>query len=163
MIYVVMGVSGAGKTVIGRKLAKKLGVPFYDADDYHPEANVKKMASGKPLNDDDRMPWLLELARNVEKWDKSGGAVLACSALKKKYRKVLRSNPSVEIRLIYLKGDKELIAARLGTREGHFMPPGLLDSQFEALEEPENAITVEVDSGPDDVAGEILEKLGRSM
>jgi len=160
MIYVVMGVSGAGKTLIGKMLANKLGLPFFDGDDYHPEANVNKMASGEPLNDDDREPWLQELARNMKEWSTHDGAVLACSALKEKYREILRPDSSADVCFIFLKGEKKLIAERLRARKGHFMPPGLLDTQFKALEEPADAITVEADSEPDDVVDEILKKLG---
>jgi len=160
MVYILMGVSGAGKTLIGQKLTKKLGVPFYDGDDFHPEANVQKMASGKPLNDRDRQPWLENLASKINEWNREGGAILACSALKKSYRKILMSNNTPdEATFIYLTGSPELIAGRLSERLDHFMPEELLASQFEALEEPEDAIMVSVDQAPKEIVNEILEKL----
>lgn len=162
MIYILMGVSGAGKTLIGKKLSDQLGLPFYDGDDFHPEANVQKMSSGQPLNDRDRRPWLMALARKVSEWNRSGGAILACSALKKSYRELLMSNNNpAQVIFIYLKGSPELIAGRLSDRSDHFMPEDLLASQFEALEEPkgENAITVSVDQTPDEIVDEILGKL----
>lgn len=155
-----MGVSGCGKTVIGNLLSKKLKLPFYDGDDFHPEINISKMESGKPLNDEDRLPWLRQLADKMEQLDKQGrGAILACSALKKSYRNILRRNPDTDIRFVYLKGDRELIAQRLSEREKHFMPAELLDSQFRALEEPEQAITATINGTPDEIAQEIINHL----
>lgn len=158
MIYIIMGVSGAGKTLIGSRLAKKLGQPFYDADDFHPESNVKKMSAGEPLNDRDRLPWLQQMARQMPKWEQRGGAVLACSALKASYRKLL-SPPGIPVRFIYLNGSKELIAKRMAGRDGHFMPESLLDSQFEALEEPTDAIFISIDKTPEEIVGEILRQI----
>ncbi|MGK7371251.1 MAG: gluconokinase [Candidatus Halalkalibacterium sp. M3_1C_030] len=158
MIYIVMGVSSSGKSVVGRKLAEKLDFAFYDADDFHPVENVRKMESGQPLNDEDRLPWLQKIRRNMLQWEQTGGAVLACSALKKAYRKIL-SPTDIPIRFIYLKGSKELIAERMSKRSDHFMPESLLESQFEALEEPQNAIKVEIDKTPDEIVEEITEKL----
>ena len=158
MIYIVMGVSSSGKSVIGEMLAEKLDCAFYDADDFHPVENVKKMESGKPLNDEDRLPWLEKLRRVMMQWEQTGGAVLACSALKKSYRDML--NPSdIPTRFIYLKGSKEVIAKRMRNRSGHFMPESLLESQFQALEEPQNAITVNIDQSPSDILKEIFEQL----
>ena len=162
MIYVVMGVSGAGKTLIGKQLADALNLSFYDGDDFHPVENVRKMESGQPLNDEDRWPWLDELARNMDEWQQDdGGAVLACSALKQSYRNHLRSSSNSTLIFIYLKGSKELIAQRLKKREGHYMPADLLDSQFEALEEPRarDVITVSVDQSPEKIIREIRKSL----
>ena len=162
MIYVVMGVSGAGKTLIGKQLADALNLSFYDGDDFHPVENVRKMESGQPLNDEDRWPWLDELARNMDEWQQDdGGAVLACSALKQSYRNHLRSSSNSTLIFIYLKGSKELIAQRLKKREGHYMPADLLDSQFEALEEPRarDAITVSVDQSPEEIIREFRKYL----
>jgi len=160
MVYILMGVSGAGKTLIGQKLSNELDLPFYDGDDFHPEANVKKMASGQPLNDRDRRPWLEHLASKINEWNQSGGAILACSALKKSYRELLISKSAPEeVTFIYLKGSAELIAGRLSNRSDHFMPEELLASQFEVLEEPENAITVSVDQAPAEIVDEILIKI----
>jgi len=163
MIYIVMGVSSSGKTLIGSQLAKKMGIPFYDADDFHPEANVKKMSAGEPLNDRDRLPWLQAMARHMTEWEQAGGAVLACSALKAPYRKLL-SPPGIPVRYIYLKGSKELIAGRMAGRDGHFMPKSLLDSQFEALEEPkaESTITVSIDRKPEEIVNQIINQLDLS-
>lgn len=159
MIYVIIGVSGAGKTRIGKLLAARLALPFYDADDFHPQANVEKMKSGQPLSDHDRRPWLQDLATHIQKWEEDGGAVLACSALKKAYRKLLKSKSESKVQFIYLKGTSELIDKRLRQREGHYMPPSLLNSQFEALEEPENAIVVPIDKEPPRIIAEILERI----
>lgn len=159
MIYVIMGVSGAGKSRIGKLLADRLSLPFYDADDFHPQTNVKKMKSGQPLNDNDRKPWLEDLAIHIQKWEKAGGAVLACSALKKKYRQLLKKKPESKVQFIYLKGTPEIIDKRLRQREGHYMPASLLNSQFETLEEPENAIVIPIDKKPSRIVDEILEKI----
>lgn len=161
MIYILMGVSGSGKTLIGTKLAKKLNLPFYDGDDFHPASNVEKMESGEPLDDDDRKPWLEILRNKMEKWQQRGGAVLACSALKMKYREILRGDTDSNVQFIYLKGSKELIANRMSRREGHFMPEELLDSQFQALEEPAgpDAIEVSINQTPREVVDEIRSKM----
>lgn len=159
MVYIIMGVSGCGKTTIGKILADKLHLPFYDADDYHPSENVKKMKSGLSLNDSDRRPWLEILSSQIQKWNASGGAVLACSALKKSYREILLSGNSSNVLFIYLKGDKKLILKRMMKRKDHYMPPSLLDSQFKALEEPLNAIEVDISNIPETIVSEILAKI----
>ena len=147
MIVVVMGVSGSGKTTLGRALARELGAEFLEGDRFHPEANVAKMSRGEPLSDADRWPWLDRLAEELARVRKAGGnAVLACSALKRAYRDHLRKG-APELRLLFLKGDKALIQERLRARTQHFMPPGLLDSQFASLEEPgpdESPIVIDV-------------------
>lgn len=136
MIIVAMGVSGSGKTTLGRALARELGAEFLEGDRFHPEANVAKMSRGEPLEDADRWPWLDRLAEELARIRQAGGtAVLACSALKRAYRDRLRRG-APELRLLFLKGDKALIRERLRARAQHFMPPGLLDSQFASLEEP---------------------------
>jgi gluconokinase len=136
MIIVAMGVSGSGKTTLGRALARELGAEFLEGDRFHPEANVAKMSRGEPLEDADRWPWLDRLAEELARIRRAGGtAVLACSALKRAYRDRLRRG-APELRLLFLKGDKALIRERLRARAQHFMPPGLLDSQFASLEEP---------------------------
>jgi gluconokinase len=153
-----MGVSGAGKTTVGRLLAQDLNFRFYDADDFHPPANVAKMRDGQPLNDEDRQPWLMALRRVIlESLQNKTGAVIACSALKKSYRDLLKVGP--EVRLVYLKGGPELIRRRLAAREGHFMPPQLLASQFAALEEPDDAVIVEIDAAPAQIAAESRRRL----
>lgn len=161
MIVIVFGVSGAGKTLVGRLLADRLGWAFYDGDAFHSPENVEKMRAGVPLTQDDRGPWLQNL-RDLVVEALAGGedAVLACSALKAEYRNFLRVDDRV--RLVHLKGDFELIAARLRERQGHFMDPALLASQFETLEEPrgEGAIVVDVDASPPEIVSEIRTKLG---
>ena len=140
MIVVVMGVSGAGKTTIGQALARALGWRFIDADDYHPEASVAKMARGEPLDDEDRLPWLGRLNSILRK---EKDAVLACSALKERYRTRLAEGIE-HIEWVYLKGEFDLIRSRLAERRHRYMPSSLLESQFAALEPPEQAITVDV-------------------
>lgn len=155
--WVVMGVSGCGKSFIGELLAEALGEIFADADDFHPPANIEKMANGIPLTDADRWPWLDHLREQiVSHRNNSTGYVLACSALKQSYRDRLMGNDSSEIfNFVYLKGTKELIRHRMEQRD-HFMPPALLDSQFETLEEPQNAIVVNIELSPDDIVKSIL-------
>ncbi len=152
MIVVLMGVSGAGKTVVGQALAADLHWPFFDADDFHPPANVAKMAAGTPLTDDDRWPWLDRICAEMAAIEARGGsAVLACSALKRAYRDHLAR--AGDVRFVHLKGTFEMIAARLAGRAHRYMPPTLLASQFATLEEPDAAIVVDIaDSVPDQVA-----------
>jgi len=160
MVYVVMGVSGSGKTLIGRKLADYLDCPFYDGDDFHPETNIKKMEAGHALNDDDRRPWLKILAENIHNWNEKGGAVLACSALKKSYRDLLRDgHANKEVQFIFLQGSFSLIAERLAGRSNHFMPEKLLASQFKALEEPKKALSVSIDQPPNKIVEKIAKQL----
>jgi gluconokinase len=143
MIIVVMGVCGCGKTTVGRALAESLGWPFHDADDFHPPANVAKMAAGIPLTDDDRWPWLDRIADAMRRaLAGDGHAVIACSALRDAYR--ARLARAGDVRFVHLAGDYATIAARLAARAHHYMPASLLDSQFAALEPPADAITVDV-------------------
>lgn len=139
-----MGVSGVGKTTIGEALARELGWRFLDADDYHPPANVSKMAVGQALDDDDRKPWLEKMNLELWKFDaRDENVVLACSALKEKYRRRLTDGIK-RVQFVYLKGEFELIHSRLAQRRHRFMPESLLKSQFDALEPPQRAITVDV-------------------
>lgn len=162
MIVVLMGVSGAGKTTIGTLLAERTGTVFADADDYHPAANKAKMAAGHPLNDDDRQPWLEELNRLLRGWHESGkGGVLACSALKEKYRATLATGmPHGAVHFVLLDGSRELIADRLAARKHEYMNPNLLDSQFATLEPPTDALCIVNDRAPGQVVDEILLQLG---
>ncbi len=153
-----MGVSGSGKTTIGQALAKALKVPFYDADDYHPSDNVAKMKEGQPLTDTDRRPWLEDLAKQVQHWCETGGGVLACSALKESYRQLLMSS-GVPVQWIYLKGDQELIQQRMHDRSDHFMPTGLLQSQFETLEEPVYGWHLDIRRSPEDLIGDLENRI----
>jgi gluconokinase len=162
MIVVVMGVSGSGKTTVGKLLAAELGGPFQEGDELHPRENVKKMSSGIPLTDADRLPWLRKIAEVIDAWRARGEAgVVTCSALKRSYRNIIiGKRPGV--RLVYLKGSPDLIRRRMAARHGHFMPPALLDSQFATLEEPspdENPIVVDVGGRPQEIAGEIACRL----
>jgi gluconokinase len=156
MIVVLMGVSGSGKTTVGKELAERLGWPFLDADDFHPKANVEKMRRGEPLNDDDRRPWLEALRQRLdESADRGENVVLGCSALKHEYRDYLREDVSAPVRYVYLEGSEELIRERLAKRKGHFMPPGLLHSQFEALEPPQDAVRIDITPAPPVIAERI--------
>ena len=159
MVYIVLGVSGSGKTTIGQLLAQKLGLPFYDGDDFHSPANIAKMKKGIPLSDEDREEWLRILAEKIKQWQSEGGAVLACSALKEKYRTLLRSLPANEMEWILLNGPEELIRQRIVDRKNHFMNARLLHSQFEILEEPAYGIKVKVDGSPDLIVEKIIQKL----
>src|SRR4051812_23549356 len=158
MFVVLMGVAGSGKTTVGHLLAERTGATFYDADDFHPRANVEKMQSGIPLTDEDRWPWL-EALRSliVSCLERGERAVLACSALKEEYREYLQVDG--DVRVIYLKGDYSLIEKRLKNRQGHFMKQGLLESQFEALEEPRHALYVEVNAPPEKIVETIKDRL----
>lgn len=160
MIIVLMGVSGAGKTTVGRLLASRLGWPFYDGDDFHPPANVEKMRAGRPLRDADRGRWLSTLQDLIAGLDRDGrSAVLACSALKEAYRERL-TRAGRDVRVVYLRGSPALIAQRLAERRGHFMPAALLQSQFAALEEPRDAVVVDIDASPEAIADRIEAALG---
>ena len=159
MIILVMGVSGSGKTTVGQRLADRLGWPFFDGDDFHPQANIDKMACGEPLTDEDRWPWLDALGDLMDTLTEEGrSAVIACSALKKAYRQRLSGGrPAVTI--VYLKGTFDLIRSRMAMR-AHFFRPELLQSQFDALEEPDDALTVPVDAPPEAIVQTIRDALG---
>jgi len=157
VIVIVMGVSGAGKSTIGRALAERLGYPFLDADEFHPPQNVAKMASGMPLTDADRAPWLDSLNRRLSGMP---DAVLACSALKDAYRRRLAQG-LVDCRFVHLRGDIELIRARLQARQHRYMPASLLESQFATLEPPRDAIEVDISAGILDCVEAIGARLAR--
>lgn len=159
MIVIVMGVVGAGKTTVGRLLAGQLGWEFADADDFHPTANVEKIRRGVALTDRDRKPWLERLRKAINQWIADGrNVVLACSALKRSYRRELKAGP--EVRFVYLKGSPEQIAERLRARQGHFAGEKILASQFADLEEPEAAVVVKIDLTPEQIVTEVRERLG---
>lgn len=162
-VLVVMGVSGCGKTTVGGLLANRYGWEFEEGDDLHPQANVDKMRSGHALNDADRWPWLQKVAAWIDKQlDAGHDGVITCSALKRSYRDVLNARGAGVV-FVYLAGTPETIAARLEMRRGHFMPPGLLASQFEALEEPapdEPFIRVDIGAPPEEILQEIVDELG---
>ncbi len=159
-LFVIMGVSGSGKTTIGTALAKRIGVKFEDADDYHPQANKDKMQAGHPLTDEDRWPWLQTLNGILCDHATHGtGCVLACSALKKVYRDVLlKGIPAGDLDFVLLEGTKEMIASRLAERKHTFMNNNLLDSQFATLEVPDDAVKVTNDRTPEQVVDEILKR-----
>ena len=158
-----MGVSGCGKTSVGKSLAKHLGWEFYDADDFHPQANIEKMANGIPLNDSDRAPWLDSLHHLISsslRTDKPG--VLACSALKERYRRQLMDGND-GVQLVYLKGSYDLIWSRMISRADHYMKPHMLQSQFEALEEPTNALTFDISVPINEIIKKLLQVMPKQM
>jgi gluconokinase len=162
-ITVVMGVSGAGKSTVAAMLAGRLGWTYEDADWFHPQSNIEKMHSGQALTDEDRWPWLQKIAAWIEATRNAGGhGVIACSALKRAYREILVSSRR-DVRIVYLKAERELIARRFTLRHGHFMPASLLDSQFVTLEEPgveEHPVVVLADARPADIVELIMARLG---
>ena len=159
MVLIMMGVVGAGKTTVGRLLAGQLGWTFADADDFHSPSSIDKIRRGIPLTDDDRRPWLERLRAEIGRWIADGrNAVLACSALKQSYRRELAAG--ADVRFVYLKGSATLIAERLRSRQGHFAGQQILASQLADLEEPENAVVVEIASSPQQIVAEIRQTLG---
>lgn len=159
MIIVVMGVTGCGKTTIGKLLAERLSLPFIEADDYHPEENILKMSKGIPLTDEDRYPWLQSLSRVLAAEEKKKGAVLACSALKEEYRTILQKPLHEKIFWICLEGSKEMIRERMKKRKDHFMPEELLDSQFAILEKPAYAHCFSVEKDAATIVNEIINSI----
>ena len=161
MTVIIFGVSGSGKTTIGKLLAEHLGWRFLEADDFHPAANIEKMRNGHPLSDEDRWPWLGCLRKQIEQLLSAGeNAVLACSALKRAYRDRLRV--SGEAKFVFLRGDYALVEKQLRSRHGHFMNAALLQSQFDDLEEPqpdENVLTIEMGRTPEEIVERIKAKL----
>ncbi|MFL6501436.1 MAG: gluconokinase [Candidatus Udaeobacter sp.] len=162
MIIIIFGVSGAGKTTVGKLLARDLRWRFIEADDFHPAANIEKMRSGHALTDDDRWPWLKQLRQQIERSLSAGeNAVLACSALKRVYRDRLRV--SDEVKFVFLRGEYALVQKQLRSRHGHFMNAALLQSQFDDLEEPEsdeNVLTIELGRTPEEIVERIKTNLG---
>ena len=157
-IVFVMGVSGCGKSTIGKLLAEKMNFSFFDGDDYHPQENIKKMSQGIPLDDNDRQGWL-EALNNLAKTNLEQGAVIACSALKETYRVILKSDIAEQCHFLFLDGSFEEIKERIEQRKGHFMTSDLLKSQFDTLEVPDEAITVSILDSPEKIVAQTLEQL----
>jgi len=171
MVIVIMGVAGSGKTTIGQALAAELRWPFRDADEFHPPANIAKMAAGTPLNDSDRAPWLAAIRAYIDATLSEGkSAVVTCSALKESYRETLskdhaddsgnRTSPTSAVRWVYLKGDAALVAERLSHRRGHFMKPEMLQSQLTTLEEPRDAVICDIAKTPAEIVAQVRRELG---
>lgn len=161
--FVVMGVSGCGKSSIAARFAAQIGARFTDGDDLHPKENVAKMAVGTPLTDEDRAPWLAAVGKKLTR---NLPHVIACSALKRAYRDNIRSHACADVMFIHLDGTKALIAARMDAREGHFMPTTLLDSQFADLEPPqadELSLRIDIDQTPDAIVSELITQFGKDM
>jgi gluconokinase len=160
---VVMGVSGVGKTTVGTRLAEHLNWVYAEADTFHPQANIEKMAAGVPLTDDDRWPWLQALREWMSQQAAAGhDTVVSCSALRRAYRDVLRQAGG-RVRFVHLSADPDLVTSRLAQRSGHFMPPGLLASQYRALEplgDDEDGVTVTVDAAPEEITWQVVGWLG---
>lgn len=158
--FVVMGVSGCGKSSIGAGVADQIGAVFVDGDDLHPAENVAKMSAGTPLNDDDRAPWLAAVGQALAAQDVP--VVIGCSALKRSYRDIIRENAGGPVTFLFLDGTKQLIAERMAQRKDHFMPPSLLDSQFATLERPEpdeSALRVDIDQSPEAIVAELVARI----
>ncbi len=162
-VVVLAGVSGSGKSTVGRALGEALGWPYLEADDFHPRENVEKMSRGVPLTDADRAPWLAAIAAHIDRVCRENGhAIVSCSALKRAYRDVLVGPHRDRVRLVLLDGDEQTIAARVAQRSGHFMPPSLLHSQFQTLERPtpdEKVVVAPIAGSPEDAVATILRAL----
>jgi carbohydrate kinase (thermoresistant glucokinase family) len=158
-IIFIMGVSGSGKTTIGKKLAARIGLPFFDGDDFHPPSNKEKMTQGIPLTDEDRKDWLIQMNNAARDQAKLAGAVIACSALKETYRAILSSGITIPLYWVFLQGSFELIKKRMDQRKDHFMPATLLSSQFDALQIPNNCITIDISNSPDEIVEMIISQI----
>jgi carbohydrate kinase (thermoresistant glucokinase family) len=155
-----MGVSGAGKTTVGKELSVRLNYKFYDADDFHSEGNIKKMSQGVPLNEKDRTPWLNDISKKITEWiEKKENVFLACSVLKEKYRQKLVQNIENKVVFIYLKIDIETVIKRLSSRENHFFPVALLQSQYDILEETSELIEIDAIQEIDGICKELIERI----
>jgi gluconokinase len=154
-----MGVSGSGKSTIGKKLSVKIGFPFFDGDDFHPAVNKEKMKAGIPLSDMDRAAWLIRMNELAKEQMKKEGAVIACSGLKERHRSILSGGINIPFFWVFLQGDFQLIQKRMEARTGHFMPATLLTSQFETLEIPENCIAIDISKTPDEIVETIISEI----
>ena len=154
-----MGVSGCGKSTIGELLSEELRIPFFDGDDYHPQANIKKMSDGIPLNDEDRYDWLVTLNKLAKNQLQNNSCVIVCSALKESYRKILSRDIPNQVKWVHLEGSFDQIFERLNSRENHFMSSDLLQSQFDTLEQPKNALVVNIGLKPQEIVEKITKKI----
>jgi gluconokinase len=165
-LYVMMGVCGAGKSLIGATLARELDIEFVEGDSLHPADNVKRMAAGIPLTDEDRHAWLLAIAARLREAKRAGhGLIVSCSALKRKYRDLLRSVGDADVRFVHLAGSRALLVERMAQRRGHFMPPSLLESQLSILEEPspdEHAWVCDITKAPDVIVADLVTRVASS-
>ena len=157
-IIYIMGVSGCGKTTIGKLLSQKIAIPFFDGDDFHSAANVEKMKAGEPLNDEDRSDWLQKINEFAFEQQQLNGAIIACSALKEKYRIVLNNGIAKPV-WIFLQGSYQIIFQRLQNRHGHYMPATLLQSQFSNLEIPANTVSINIENEPETIVELIIDRL----
>ena len=161
-LYVVMGVSGSGKSLIGAMFARALDIEFVEGDDLHPPDNVRRMAAGIPLTDTDRKGWLMAIAARLREAKRAGtGLVSSCSALKRSYRDLLRSSGDARVQFVYLAGTRALLAERMANRPGHFIPPSLLDSQLVILEEPspdEHAWVCDIREAPETIVADLVRR-----
>lgn len=157
-VIVIMGVSGCGKTSVGELLSKKLNIPFYDGDNFHPKENIEKMKNNIPLTDKDRLPWLKKLSKNITSWKKNEGAILACSALKESYRKILNAYKNTDYWVV-LNGDYQLICDRISKRKNHFMKPDLLKSQIETLEVPNYGLHINISMSLPEIVNTITQNI----
>ena len=157
MVYILMGVAGCGKSSVGKMLSEELLKPFFDADSFHSPKNIARMKNAETLSSTDRAPWLLSLNQKIREWNKAGGAVLACSALKESYRRILAKGN--DVCFIFLDGEKELIAQRVSSRKGHFFSEKLLQPQFDILEKPAYGMKVSIAHSVEEICQEILNRL----
>ncbi len=166
LVLVVTGVSGSGKSTVASRLADRLGLPFVDGDDFHDAGSIARMRAGHPLDDEARTPWLARIRTWIDRQIETGeGGVVACSALKRGYRRTLTGGRG-EVRIVFLKGSRDLVGRRIAARRGHFMPAALLDSQFAALEPPgpdETPIIVDIADDPDAIVATVVARLGRPL
>lgn len=159
-VIFIMGVSGVGKSTIGHLLAKKLEIPFFDGDDYHPPSNIRKMSNKQALTDEDRLPWLLALNELAKKQIENNGCIIGCSALKQAYRNILSGEIEHQTIWVHLQGTFEQIMERLNKRSDHFMPAELLKSQFDTLQESEVSINIDINLTPNEIVHLIMDALG---
>jgi gluconokinase len=161
MIFIVMGVSGSGKTTVGKTVSSQFGWKFYEGDEYHPAKNMEKMKNGIPLNDKDRLPWLLCLKKIIEEaLENKENIIISCSALKEAYRKILKINN--DVKFIYLKGSYDLVKKRMEERGSHFFKPAMLKSQLDDLEEPKDVIEIDISGSKDSVVKDVITKIKQS-